>query len=102
MTLCDPAVVTKSLRLVRRDGDAEGQREIALQFVERHLNGSADIFAEQRERIGEAQPCSTCASGIRFLGLKLRRDAELAVGRNRHMEDSGDVVQRLAFDHDLA
>ena len=33
-----------------------------------------------------------------ILGTELRRHAELAVGRERYMEDPGDIVQVFALD----
>ena len=74
-----PATGDEDLRFVRRDGDTEGSREVALKFVDGHLDRLAGIFAEDGERIDEGPSVFYVGEWDQILRLKLCDDAELSV-----------------------
>ena len=74
-----PATGDEDLRLVRRDGDTEGSREVALKFVDGYLDSLAGIFAEDCERIDEGPSVFYVGEWDQILRLKLRDNAELSV-----------------------
>src|SRR5450631_2300051 len=74
------------LRLVRRDRRRIGHGEVAVKLIDRYLHDSADVVAEQRQRIAECPSMLDVRQRYQVLGTKLRRYAKLAVSRECNMK----------------
>ncbi len=99
VTLCDPAVVRKIFDLSGRDHHSQRQRIVAVEFVERNLDGAADVVSEQGQRVTEDPSVFHVRQGNQVLRPKLRNDNQLSIGRGRHMKHAGHIVKWLAVDH---
>ena len=81
VTLSRTCCGQEDLRLIGGDGDAPGKGIVAVEFIQRDLNGSSHVFAEQSERIAKGPAVLDMCERNEILGPKLSCDAQVSVRR---------------------